>query len=78
VDVAVGKGRAVMENEGSLILVLLQHCVVEIDLFPILQGIGLALRQICSHGKFCGRKIQSTGVILCHVLFSPVLMIKIF
>ena len=57
VNVAVGKGRAIVEDEGLFILVLLQHRVVEIDAFPILQRIGLTLRQIGSHGKFCGRKI---------------------
>ena len=29
----------------------------DMALHPILQGIGLALRQICSHGKFCCGKI---------------------
>ena len=51
VDIAVGEGRAIVQNEGGQILILLQQCVVQILLFPALQHAGLTGRQAGLHGE---------------------------
>ena len=51
VQVAVGEGRAVVQDEGGLALVLLEQQVVDVDLVPVLEHGRLTLRQPGAHGK---------------------------
>ena len=64
VDVAVGERRAVVQGEAGLALVLLEHFVIDILLFPLFQHLGLALGQARAHGKVGFRQIKSGVEIL--------------
>ena len=70
VNVAVGKGRAVVQNIERLILCVLLHLVIQVDGIPVPKHIGLSLRKPCAHGKFGLWKIECACVILCHVSLS--------
>ena len=63
---AVGEGRAVVEGEQGLALVLLQQLVVKVQLLPIAQHLRLPLGQARPHGKAGLRHIQRLFVL--HVL----------
>ena len=63
VGMTVGEGRAVVQREAGLALVLLQHLVVEIHLLPVFQHTGLAVGQARTHREFSLGKIQSLVVI---------------
>ena len=76
VDVAVGEGRAVMQVEAGLALVLLEHFVVYIQLFPVLEHLGLTCGETCTHGEICLRKVDGRVEILCHVLYSCVICLS--
>ena len=69
VDVAVGERRAVMKIEQGLALVLLEHFVINIELLPVPEHLGLALGKSRSHGELGLGQIQSRVVFLCHFLF---------
>ena len=63
---AVGEGRAVVEGEQRLALVLLQQLVVKVQLLPIAQHLRLPLGQARPHGKAGLGHIQRLFVL--HVL----------
>ena len=63
---AVGEGRAVVEGEQGLSLVLLQQLVVKVQLLPIAQHLRLPLGQARPHGKAGLGHIQRLFVL--HVL----------
>ena len=64
VDVAVGEGRAVVENEGGQILVLFQHLRIKTFLIPPLQHTRLPVGKTGLHGEigFWG----DNGVLIVH------------
>ena len=64
VQIAVGEGRAVMEVEKRLALVLFQHHVVDVQLLPVIQHIRLALCQRSPHGKIGFREVECGVKIL--------------
>ena len=70
VQVAVGEGRAVVEGEEGLALVLLQHLVVQVHVVPALEHVGLPLGQTGSHGEVGLGEID--GLVVVHVSCSSV------
>ena len=64
VDITVGEGRAVVEREAGLTLVLLEHFVIYIQLFPVLEHVRLALGKPGTHGKIGFRQINGCVEIL--------------
>ncbi len=69
VDIAVGEGRAIVQNEGLLILVLFQHEVIDVLLFPVAQHTGFAVGQTCLHGE--GSLRGDNGVFVLHLGKPP-------
>ena len=63
---AVGEGRAVVEGEQGLALVLLQQLVVKVQLLPIAQHLRLPLGQTRPHGKVGFGQMDGCIVILRH------------
>ena len=57
VDVAVGEGRAVVEVEAGVPLVLFEHLAVDVLLLPGFEHLGLTLGQAGAHGKLGFRKV---------------------
>ena len=51
VDIAVGEGRAVVQAEAGLALVLLQHFAVQVHFLPLGQHGRLPVRQVAPHGE---------------------------
>ena len=70
VDVAVGEGRAVMEREERLALVLLQLQVVQIHFFPFLEHIRFAFGETGTHREVGFGEVQAGIIILGHIKFS--------
>ena len=70
VNIAVGEGRAVMEIEAGLTLVLLEHLIVYVQLFPIFEHFRLSLGETGTHGKVGFGQIKTAVVISCHISFS--------
>ena len=68
VNVAVGIGRAVVQNVGGLALVARHNPFVELHLFPLFQNQGLFLGQPGPHGKFGFRQIDGGVVVHCLTL----------
>jgi hypothetical protein len=68
VNVSVRERRAVVKNESGFTLSGTLELAVKIYAVPILDHLGLSLRQICSHGKACIRKIKSTCVIFSYIV----------
>ena len=66
VNVAVGKRRSVVQGEQGLALILLQLLVIKIQLFPVLQHLGLALRKTGPHGKIGLREVQRCIIVFGH------------
>ena len=64
VDVAVGEGRAVMQVEAGLTLVLLQHFVVDVHFLPACQHLRLTLGQTGTHGELGLGQID--GLVVVH------------
>ena len=64
VDVAVGEGRAVVQDELRLALVFLEDGVVEVVVVPALEHVRLALRQGGAHREIGFRKIDGFVVVL--------------
>ena len=71
VDGAVGIGRAVVENEGLAVLVLLENLVIDIELFPLLETLRLILRQIGAHGEVGPGKVHGVLIAVSHETFQP-------
>ena len=66
-QIAVCIGRAVMQNEQRLALILLHQCIIDVVLFPFGQKFRLALRKTSAHRKISLRKIDCLIVILRHL-----------
>ena len=60
---AVGEGRAVVQVEQGLALVLFQQLVVKIQLLPVLEHLRLPLGQTCPHGKAALGHVQCAFVL---------------
>jgi hypothetical protein len=67
-DIAVGIGGAVMEDEGGLTLIAGHHLLVEVLGIHGLQHIRLPLGQCGPHGKVGLGKVD--GVVVIHGNFS--------
>ena len=63
-DGTVGEGRAVMKVEAGLALVLLEHLVVDVQLFPAPEHLRLSGRQARAHGEVGLGKVQRCVKIL--------------
>ena len=72
VDAAVGKGRAVVEIEEGLALVLLQQLVVHVLLLPALEHLRLPLGQARPHGKVGLGQVD--GLVVIHVSCSSIMI----
>ena len=72
VQVAVGERGTVVQGEAGLALILLQHLVVQIHLFPALEHLRLAHGQTRAHGEAGLRHVERLFVL--HVL-PPILNI---
>ena len=70
VDISVGKGRSVMENERGLALVSREELLVYFVFFRCLLHFGLSLGQIRSHRKLGLGKVKRRGIINCHFCIS--------
>ena len=57
VDVAVGEGRAVVQGETGLALVLLEHLMIDVLLLPAAEHFRLTLGQTGPHGKIGFREV---------------------
>ena len=66
VDVAVGKGRAVVQNEQLSILARFLDLRVKPRLRPRLQYFRLARGQVCLHRKIRAWQVERVFVILAH------------
>ncbi len=66
-NVAVGERRTVMQVEAGVTLVLFEHLVVNIKLFPVPEHFRLALGQTRAHGKVGFRQIKRCVKILWHM-----------
>jgi len=64
VDMAVGVGRAVVENVAGTAPALLAKPAVKPHLFPFLEDFGLFYGQVGPHGKIGSRQIE-------RFLYSP-------
>ena len=67
VDRSVRVRRAVVQNEGLTVLVLLQDLMVDILLRPLRQALWLVLGQVCAHGKVGLRQVHRVLVGVRHV-----------
>ena len=59
VDVAVGKGWAVVEDEGGAVGAFGLDRGIEAHFLPVGDATGLTLRETCAHGKVGSRKLES-------------------
>ena len=66
VDIAVGEGRAVMQNEGGLALVLFEQQGINIDFVPVFQHTRLTGRQTGTHREVGLR--GDDGIFIIHKL----------
>ena len=64
VDVAVGVGRAVVEDKGGLALVALHHLVVEVVVIHLLEHLRLPLGQARPHGEVGLGQVD--GLVVVH------------
>ena len=65
-NVAVGEGRAVVQNEEGLACRTLKHAAVKVHILPILEHLRLTLGQLRTHCKCRRGKVQGFAVIFCH------------
>ena len=63
-NVAVGKGRAVMKGKAGLALIFFQQLIVDIHLFPVLKHFRLTLGQAGPHRELGLRQVQGGVEIL--------------
>jgi len=63
-DVAVGEGGAVVQDEARLARVARDHFVVYIAVIPAFQHIRLALGKGCPHRKVGLRKVYGFVIVL--------------
>ena len=57
-DVAIGVGRAIVENKGGIIFPMLNRGVIELFGFPCLQASRFAFCEIASHREICFWKCE--------------------
>ena len=69
VNVAVGERRAVVQVEAGVTLVFLEHLVVDVKLFPVLEHFRLTLGKTGAHGEVGFRQVKSCVKILRHSSF---------
>jgi hypothetical protein len=67
-DVAVGIGRPVMQHEFGASGGILAQALVEADLVPVFEYLGLALRQAGAHRERRLRQIQGLGIVFFGLL----------
>ncbi len=65
-DGAVSVGRAVMQDEGLVVLVLFQNLCVNIDIVPILKALRFVLGQVRAHREVGARQIHGLLVAVGH------------
>ena len=75
VNVAVGIGRAVMENERSLILVPFHHLTVQILAVHLFQHTRFPLCQLGTHGEVGLGQIDGL-VVISHGYYSPLFSVS--
>ncbi len=75
VNGSVGIRRAVVKNEGLAVLVLLEHAMVQILLFPLLKTLRLVLRQVAAHGEVGLGKIHGLFIAVSHEAFQPFVLL---
>ena len=68
-DVAVGVGRAVMQDEHRLAGIVRADGLVKRLLLPLLEHARLALGQVAAHGE--GRVRETDGLFVVFLLFLP-------
>src|SRR5206468_10873709 len=66
VDIAVGKRRAIMQNEQFPTLSRFLNLLVETSLVPRPEHLRLTRGKVRLHRKLCPRQIQSVFVVLAH------------
>jgi hypothetical protein len=67
-DVAVGIGRPVMQDEFGAAGRFLAQAVVEADFVPVFSDFRLALRQAGAHREFRLRQIKGFGIVVFGLL----------
>ncbi len=67
VDIPVGKGRAVVKDEGRAIIVLLLHALIQPNLRPMLDSHRLPFHRIGPHGEISPGKIKRILELFCLV-----------
>ena len=65
-DGAVGIRRAIVQDEGLVVLVLFQHLGVDIDIVPILKALRFVLGQVRAHREVGARQIHGLLVAVGH------------
>ena len=68
VDRAVGVGRTVVQDEGGVVPVLVEHLMVNVDFVPPLKAFRLVLREIGAHREVGLREVHRFLVSVCHCL----------
>ncbi len=63
VNVSVGVGRSVVQHEGALVGIVLDHGAAGVNVFPVLEHLRLALGKIGLHGEGCLRQVQAFFII---------------
>ena len=77
VNGSVGIRWAVMKNEGLSVLVLLEHAMIQILLFPFLKTLRLVLRQVAAHGEVSPGKIHGLFIAVSHEAFQPFVVVHV-
>jgi hypothetical protein len=67
-EVSIGKGGAVMEEEKLSILVLLLDLAVQIDIFPVVYTGRFTLAEIRPHGEGSLRQFERIFIVFSHAL----------
>ena len=65
-DIAVGKGRPIMQDKQFSTLSRFLNLPVQVRLLPSPEHLRLARGKIRLHRKFCPRQIQRVFVVLAH------------
>ena len=68
-NVAIGEGRAIMQVEEGQAFALFQMLVIDVQFFPALQHVRLALRQTGAHGEIGFGQIKRGIIVFCHKYF---------
>ena len=65
-DGAVCIRRAIMQDEGRIVLVLFKHLCVNVDVIPVLKALGFVFRQVRTHREVGARQIHGLLVAVGH------------